>query len=63
MNAPARLSAFDLRRVAVAAEVDPRTVARVVAGESVQRANRAAVLAALARLELAPPAVDPTAAK
>ena len=42
-----RLAAHDLRRVAVAADVDPRTVARVVAGEPVQRANRAAVLAAL----------------
>lgn len=46
MNTP-RLNAHDLRRIAVAADVDPRTVARVVAGEPVQRANRAAVLSAL----------------
>lgn len=46
------LSTYDLRRVAVAADVDPRTVARVLAEERVQRTSRAAVLAALQRLGL-----------
>jgi hypothetical protein len=31
-TSPNRLDAYQLRRVAVAADVDPRTVARVVAG-------------------------------
>lgn len=46
MNTP-RLAAHDLRRVAVTADADPRTVARVVAGERVQRVTLARVLAAL----------------
>lgn len=46
-NPAHRLDARDLRRIAVAADVDPRTVARVVAGARVLRAHRVAVLAAL----------------
>lgn len=48
MNTAPRLDAYHLRRVAVTADVDPRTVARVVAGnEKVKRVCRAAVVAAL----------------
>ena len=50
MSVRPQLSTYDLRRVAVAADVDPRTVARVLAGERVQRTSRAAVLEALQRL-------------
>lgn len=47
MNTAPRLDAYHLRRVAVTADVDPRTVARVVGGAKVKRACRAAVVAAL----------------
>jgi DNA-binding LacI/PurR family transcriptional regulator len=46
-TAPNRLDAYQLRRVAVAADVDPRTVARVVAGARVQRVTRGRVEEAL----------------
>jgi DNA-binding LacI/PurR family transcriptional regulator len=46
-TSPNRLDAYRLRRVAVAADVDPRTVARVVAGARVQRVTRARVEDAL----------------
>lgn len=47
MNTPHRLDAHTLRRLAVTADVDPRTVARVIAGKAVQRVCRTAVVAAL----------------
>ncbi len=46
-TSPNRLDAYRLRRVAVAADVDPRTVARVVAGARVQRVTRSRVIEAL----------------
>jgi DNA-binding LacI/PurR family transcriptional regulator len=46
-TSPIRLDAYRLRRVAVAADVDPRTVARVVAGARVQRVTRGRVEEAL----------------
>ena len=46
-TSPNRLDAYQLRRVAVAADVDPRTVARVVAGARAQRVTRARVEDAL----------------
>lgn len=67
MTTPNRLDAYRLRRVAVRADVDPRTVARFVAGESVKRASKAQVIAALraeglAEMIPAPPAQEPLTA-
>ena len=59
-TSPNRLDAYRLRRVAVAADVDPRTVARVVAGARVQRVTRARVEDALRAEGLAQLVRSPT---
>jgi len=51
------IEAHDLRRIAVATELDPRAVRRAIIGASVRRSTRALVMRAAADLgiNLAPP--------
>jgi hypothetical protein len=51
------LSAHDLRRLAVAAEVDPRAVQRCLAGRPVRRSTRMLVIRAAADLGIDIPAI------
>jgi len=55
--AKAALSPHDLRRLAVAAEVDPRAVQRCLAGKPVRRSTRTLVIRAAADLGIDIPAI------
>jgi hypothetical protein len=48
-NALGRLEAHEVRRLAVAAEVDPRTVIRYLAGKTIKPMSRVRIERALAR--------------
>lgn len=51
-NPPPRLSAHDMRRLAVEAVIDPRTIARYMAGLAVASTSAARILAAGVKLGL-----------
>ena len=55
MTRPAKLDAHDLRRVAVEAGCDPRTVTRHLGGEFVRGPVKARIADALRKLGLVPP--------
>ena len=55
MTRPAKLDAHDLRRVAVEAGCDPRTVTSYLNGNTVRGPVKARIADALRKLGLAPP--------
>ncbi len=50
MKAPIAISAHDRRRIAVHASVDPRTVDRALAGQTIRSTTRARIAEAMAVL-------------